>query len=194
MKYLSMILAACWLTACSGSSPKYYVLQVNPAETAPLSQASDNSADNFAIRDSRLPDYLQRQYFVYRDDTGALTIDKHRLWAEELDNNFRRVLAKALNQQLNTPIYTYPLNHSVHITKIIDLDFQTVDANYATRTFAFEVNWQLSQLNNKKTKSYYQRFYRNYTLSDNPDELAQLYSQALNELAIHIAQSLQAHK
>jgi len=101
--------------------PKYYVLTPTSAAPPPPSSPSSSGGLTLGLGPVKLPAYLDRNEVVVRVAENRIELAKNDRWAESLEKNFTRVLARDLGSQLGTQqIVVYPW----YATTVIDLQVQ----------------------------------------------------------------------
>jgi uncharacterized lipoprotein YmbA len=98
------------LTACGSNAPtQFYMLN---AETEPATPASLLTFDKsllVGLGPIHLPDYLNRPQIVIEVSENQYRLDEQHRWAERLDQNIDRTLAKFLADRLAiTQVIRYP--------------------------------------------------------------------------------------
>lgn len=187
MRLLLAFFAAILLAACSGST-QYYMIPAASGTNSPA--PSVHSSRTYALRNLTLPDYLTDQYIIYYDQNGKINRDSRRRWADEPDDNIRRVLSQNLSRSLApAQLYNYPLAANIRPERLLDIQIQEMIGSRATRQFRAMAVWQTTEANKENPRLHY--FERTYPMSDaNPETLIDLYSRALNDLANAIAPTL----
>ena len=92
--FVSALLAATSLAACSSPSPALYTLEVQPG---PVRRGGPKVVE---IRNVGLARYLERSQIVRSSDNFRLDVLPNDWWGEPLDAMIGRTLARALTQRL----------------------------------------------------------------------------------------------
>ncbi|MBW2072873.1 MAG: membrane integrity-associated transporter subunit PqiC, partial [Deltaproteobacteria bacterium] len=97
-----------------------------------------------------LPDYLDRPQVVTRSSKNELHIAEFAVWAEPLENNFRRVLAENLALLLPTErLLTYPWDANTTLDYQIVIDVSRFDAELSGSA-VLVVRWSILGENGRK--------------------------------------------
>jgi hypothetical protein len=180
------------LSAIGGcaSSPKveYFSLEPvndhNPHFTAPASVQ--------VIR-VHVPSTLDRQQIVRQSGTYTLDISDQRRWSAPLDEMIRRVLTEDLIRMLpaNSVVLPEGLASAATEKVVVDiLDF----APDASGAIQLEASWSLAPADSHEPpQSRFERIKEQTNAGDTADQVAAM-SRALDQLAVRMAQSLDATK
>lgn len=175
------------LTACGGVEKRHHLLNV--AQLPTLTQSID-STDSYALRQLRLPEYLNEYSLVYATSDNEIVIDRNHLWAQDLSDNMRRVLQARIGQALrNKPLYVYPLNNTIRPDKIIDIQIMDMLANQSEQRFNLLAQWQIFTTDERDNHNH--ELSKHYPLPDNEaTTIITTYQQALEDLSQAIILSL----
>lgn len=125
------------LTAC-GTSPNsnYYLLS---SEAAGIASARDLS---LGVGPIEIPDYLNRNAFVYSRDNNQLHVASFERWAEPLDSGIERVLRLNLASLLNTQnVQSYPFGSKEKPEYAVEVSILRLDAGNTGASLVAE--WRL---------------------------------------------------
>lgn len=180
--FLSLLFGACFLlNACSNKPINYYLLEMPQVASTQILQNKDTetsdsrpsiptgvnlSGPTIALAQVIIPQYLDRQQIVTREDNVDFSIDENNRWGEELSAGISRVLCSSLTKHLSqigatssalrvgiSPDYTINLeirafegmlDGTVRLRALWSLDTSSKRRNNRDRTDRSETNplWQ----------------------------------------------------
>jgi len=117
---MSAILSGCGTTPNSN----YYLLNSN------ASQAPVGSSPSLGVGPITIPEYLNRNAFIYTLGDNKLHIARFERWAEPLDTGIMRVIQLNLASLLNTQnVQSYPWSGSERPEYGVEISVLILDAN-----------------------------------------------------------------
>ena len=138
--YIPILLATVlMLCGCLGRSPqtKFYLLYPSPSPKATEVVTAQKDL-RIGVGPVELSEYLDRPQIVSQTSESELRVDQFNQWAEPLEGNIARVLARNLSTLLSTKnLFLFPWSGSTQIdyqAKLIIIDFKgTPDNNVLLR-------------------------------------------------------------
>lgn len=186
---LSLAMGLVLLLGCASEVKNRYMIA--PAQfLSPSNNAQAFNQQMIALRQLRLPDYLREQKIVYRAQGQSVIADKNELWAQDLEDNMKRVLQQNIASLLpQTGVNSYPLGADVRPDKIVDLQVIEMIADKEVLRFDVLVSWQVFTAG--QTKPQQHEFRKNYSLTQmDGQEIVRAYQQSLKELSEKIVATL----
>lgn len=189
-----LIFGFCLLLAGCGDPALRTQYMITPLHTATSKPSPTRLSANtiIAIRNMRLPDYLNAQYVPRLDSDGNMRIFPKELWAQEVADNISNLVQMRLSALLgSTNVYSYPLVNNLRPDRFIDVQILEMIASEQQKVFLFTAKWQISDGKEKRYPSY--EIKKRYPLkeaSPTASELMHYYAQAVEDLTQEIQGSL----
>ena len=175
------------LAGCGKSTPtNYYTLTANSALT------TQNNLPKTTLRVARvaIPQYLDRDAVVSRNDAVVLKVDSVQVWAEPLGDGLRRVLQNQLAPELlERNITVLPLGSEDAGTYTLLVDILRLDGEFNGQA-QLQAQWSVitSNTNHSLADGI---FVAQETIQGNTyEDLVRGFSKLTQRLASHISQNL----
>ena len=179
------------LSGC-GTSPatRFYLLssiEVPDSERKPL---TDEPCFSIGIGPINIPDYLDQSRIVIREAPNEVTLGEFDHWAEHLNDNFTRVLAKNLSILLCTKtVVVFPWRGVVPIDYRIEMDLLRLDGNLGGNV-SLEAWWIVFRGDGKKMLLAKKSILKEAVGGSDYKSLVSAESRALGQLSREIAEAI----
>ena len=128
-----LMLGALWMVhfGCASSPPTRFYALSSSATTAPeIKPSADDGCLSFGIGPIKIPDYLDQPQIVTRGVPNELTLAEFDRWAERLEDNLTRVLAKDLSNLICTQsIVLFPWRGKIPMDYRIEMEVLRLDGS-----------------------------------------------------------------
>ena len=176
------------LTACGTTPNSNYYLLTSEATNIPA-----DSVLSLGVGPIEIPEYLNRNAFVYSRDHNQLHIASFERWAEPLDSAIERVLRLNLASLLNTQnVQSYPFGSNEKPEYAVEVSLLRLDADNSGASLTAE--WRLYRPQQKETiKRQISKLHQD--ISSHPlqaTDIAPAYSRLLLQLSEVIAAAISA--
>ncbi len=180
---LSLALAGC------GTSPasNYYLLSSDTGQTP------SGSTPSIGVGPVKIPEYLNRNAFIYNREGNRLHIASFERWAEPMDSGISRVVSLNLASLLDTQdVQGYPWPRSERPEYAVEISLLSLDAS--DRKASLVAEWRLHRPQSNET--IIRRISKlDYDMPPGPvtaAEIAPAYSNLLHQLSEIIAAAISA--
>jgi len=141
-----IIVCALWvvLHGCTSSpSSRFYVLTSTTAPGPETKPSAEDGCLSLGIGPVILPDYLDVPQIVTRKAPNELSLAEYDHWAEPLKDNFARVLAKNLSNQVCTKvILLFPWRGGIPVDYRVEMNVLRLDGSLGENV-SLEVWWMV---------------------------------------------------
>ncbi len=174
--------------ACSSNAPtKFFMLNAETGMSAPVALPAIDKSLLVGLGPIHLPDYLNRPQIVVEISENQYRLDEQHRWAERLDQNIDRTLAKFLADRLGiAQIIRYPWAQRQAIDYQISIDIlefhQTADG--FSRLAA---QWQIKR---REEAPVSKRFDCSIAAKEEPEAIVKAQSACLGQLGREIETGL----
>jgi uncharacterized lipoprotein YmbA len=186
MTYFFLVFALL-LNGCAGNTPmQFYMLNADD----PSSDASNLPFDKHLVvglGPIHLPDYLNRPQIVVEVSKNQYNLDEHHRWAERLDQNIGRALARSLAGRLGVEqIVRHPWSQKQHIDYQVGIDILAFHQS-ADGQSRLQAQWQIK---NQEQLLRSKQFDCSLASTDDPDAIVTAQSACLGRLSMEIVAEL----
>src|SRR3990167_11170431 len=157
LQYFGLVGVMIILSSCSSKPTHFYLL--NDVQTQYAKKSQQLHREVIGIGPVTFAKYLNQSPIVTRTSLNKLNVDEFHQWGEPLRDNFTRVLAKDVQNILQThyvATYPWPLSESIHYQVVVEV-FR-FDATSEGKVIC-EMNYQIIKSTTRervlsKTKTY----------------------------------------
>lgn len=193
----SLLLCLPLLAACVSQPSvvtRYYILSGANEQTMPVAHPAGSAGLSVEIAALNLPRYLQRPQIVTRPSPQRLEILETHRWGDNLQRNIERVLSTGLMERLNTQrvVLVPHLLVDIDYRLLVDvLQFEAVNK----REIVLHAQWTLLKPGQQHPKAVRNaRIVLPLSGDGDIEEIVQVMSNALDQLAIRMASSINEAK
>ena len=148
-----IMLGALWMvhSGCASSPPtRFYALSPSATTVQEIKPSADDGCLSFGIGPIKIPNYLNQPKIVTWKGSNELTGAEFDNWAERLEDNLTRVLAKNLSTLLCTKtIVLFPWRGGTPIDYRIEMDVLRLDGSLGGNV-SLEAWWMVLSGDGKK--------------------------------------------
>ncbi len=118
-------------SGCASSKPtRFYTLNTSPTTIQETKPSTDDGCLSLGIGPVKIPNYLAQPKIVTRGSSNELTLAEFDRWAERLEDNLTRVLAKDLSNSICTKtIVLFPWRGKVPMDYRIEMEVLRLDGS-----------------------------------------------------------------
>jgi uncharacterized lipoprotein YmbA len=186
MTYFFLVFALL-LNGCAGNTPmQFYMLNADDPATDTSNLPFDRRLV-VGLGPIHLPDYLNRPQIVVEVSKNQYRLDEHHRWAERLDQNIGRALARSLAGRLDVEqVVRHPWPQKQHVDYQVGIDILVFHQS-ADGQSRLQAQWQIK---NQELLLRSRQFDCSLISTDDPDAIVTAQSACLGRLGTDIAAEL----
>lgn len=176
------------LSGCAGNTPmRFYMLNAETDLAADTSALPIDKNLVVGLGPIHLPDYLNRPQIVVAVSENQYRLDEHHRWAERLDQNIGRTLARLLAGRLGVEqVVRHPWPQKQQIDYQVNVDILEFHQTAGGQS-RLSAQWQIKS---QQLPPFSKRFECSMASKDDPDAIVKAQSICLGRLGMDIAAGL----
>jgi uncharacterized lipoprotein YmbA len=187
------MLGALWMvhSGCASSPPtRFYALSSSATTVQEIKSSANDGCLSFGIGPIKIPNYLNQPQIVTRGGSNELTRAEFDHWAERLEDNLTRVLAKNLSNLLCTQtIVLFPWRGKIPMDYRIEMEVLRLDGSLGGDV-TLEAWWMVLSGDGKKMLLNKKSTFTEAVAGKDYSSLVSAQSRAVGLLSSEIAQAI----
>ena len=188
------MLGALWIVhfGCASSPPtRFYALSPSGSTVQEIKPSADEGCLSLGIGPVKIPNYLAQPKIVTRGPSNEITPAEFDRWAERLEDNLTRVLAKNLSNLLCTQsIVLFPWRGKIPLDYRIEMEVLRLDGTLGGDV-TLEAWWMVLSGDGKKMVLSKRSTFTEAVAGKDYNSLVSAQSRAVGLLSSEIAQTIQ---